>query len=303
MPISSDAPASSAPASSAPASGPNAGVPASSAPNAADATGAAEPRQTPARDRVTLIVPTMNEVEGMQAIMPLIDPAWYDELLIVDGGSTDGTFEWCEAQGYRVVRQSGRGLPNAMNDGLELAENGILVTFSPDGNSIPELIPELVKKLIEDDCDMVIASRYLGDAYSEDDDALTAIGNSMFTWIINFLFRGSYTDSLVMYRAYRAEAVRAMLLAHQGEENWFRRTYPRVNSWEIGACTRACLLGLKVGEIEGVEPKRLWGERKMSIVRNGLGAVGQILSDRFFGRRVLRQGGSGERLRRRWPFA
>ena len=264
---------------------------------------ASEPPPRLVRDRVTLIVPTMNEVEGMKAIMPLIDPSWYDELLVVDGGSSDGTFEWCEEQGYRVVRQSGRGLPNAMNDGLELAENGILVTFSPDGNSIPELIPELVRKLIEDDCDMVIASRYLGNAYSEDDDALTAIGNSMFTWIINFLFRGSYTDSLVMYRAYRAEAVRAMLLADQGDENWFRRSFPRVNSWEIGACTRACLLGLKVGEIEGVEPKRLWGERKMSIVRNGLGAVGQILSDRFLGRRVLRAGGSGELLRHRWPFA
>ncbi len=44
--------------------------------------------------KVTLLIPTLNEITGMKAIMPHIKPQWYDQLLIVDGQSTDGTIEY-----------------------------------------------------------------------------------------------------------------------------------------------------------------------------------------------------------------
>jgi glycosyltransferase involved in cell wall biosynthesis len=44
--------------------------------------------------KTTLLVMTLNEINGMKAIMPQIDRAWCDQIIIVDGGSTDGTIEW-----------------------------------------------------------------------------------------------------------------------------------------------------------------------------------------------------------------
>ena len=50
-----------------------------------------------------------------------------------------------------------------------LIEGDVVITFSPDGNSMPEKIPELVAKMRQGH-DMVIASRYKDDATGEDDD-------------------------------------------------------------------------------------------------------------------------------------
>ena len=42
---------------------------------------------------VTLLIPTLNEIDGMREIMPKIEEGWCDQILILDGGSTDGTVE------------------------------------------------------------------------------------------------------------------------------------------------------------------------------------------------------------------
>ena len=63
--------------------------------------------------KVTLLIPTLNEITGMKAIMPKISKDWYDQLIIADGNSTDGTIEYAKQQGYQVVLQKKPGLRNA----------------------------------------------------------------------------------------------------------------------------------------------------------------------------------------------
>jgi hypothetical protein len=100
----------------------------------------------------------------------------------------------------------------------------IIITITPDGNSLPELIPGMVEK-IKEGYDMVIASRYLGGAKSEDDDVFTGFGNKMFTAIINFLFRASYTDTLVGLRAYSRAAIEKMRLYDQDRQGWLKARF------------------------------------------------------------------------------
>lgn len=130
--------------------------------------------------KVTLLVMTLNEIEGLKVIMPLIKREWVDQIIVVDGGSTDGSIEWAREQGYFVYVQKQKGFRHAYCEVLPYVEGDVLITFSPDGNSIPELIPQLVEKMRES-YDMVIASRYLGDAKSEDDDLITGFGKWLFT--------------------------------------------------------------------------------------------------------------------------
>src|SRR5262245_31965962 len=115
----------------------------------------------------------------MKAIMPLIERHWVDQILVVDGRSTDGTAEWARAQGYEVFIQQRKGLRHAYIEALPHIRGDVTITFSPDGNSIANLIPPLCDKMREG-YDMVIVSRYLGNAESEDDDVITGFGNWLF---------------------------------------------------------------------------------------------------------------------------
>src|SRR3954468_11146796 len=109
-----------------------------------DGPPAAGPTPRPARKcTVTLVVPTLNEIAGMRAVMPLARREWVDQILILDGGSTDGTVEWARANGYEVHVQTEPGIRQGYAEALPLVRGDAIVTFSPDGNSLPELLPQL----------------------------------------------------------------------------------------------------------------------------------------------------------------
>lgn len=214
--------------------------------------------------------------------MPRLKKEWYDELIIVDGGSTDGTVEYCRENGYPIFIQSGRGLPNAYDEAFERSTKDIIITITPDGNSLPEMVPVLLEK-VRQGFDMVIASRYLDSAKSYDDDIFTAFGNQMFTKLINYLFKTHYTDTLVGLRAYRRSAIEKMRLCRMDKQGWFNKRFFLMNAWETGSSIRAAKLKLKVAEISADEPKRIGGMRKLSIVKNGFGVLFQILHEYLIG--------------------
>src|ERR1035441_8347095 len=60
--------------------------------------------------KTTLFIPTLNEIDGVKAIMPQIKREWVDEIIFVDCKSIDGTPEWLQEHGYRVITQKSRGL-------------------------------------------------------------------------------------------------------------------------------------------------------------------------------------------------
>lgn len=218
--------------------------------------------------KVSLLLPTLNEIEGMKLIMPRVKKEWVDEIVVIDGGSWDGTVEYAEAQGYRVVRQKSRGITRAYQEALPHLKGDVVIAFSPDNNSVPEIIPDLVAKMKEG-YDMVIVSRYLEGALSEDDDAVTAFGNWMFTKMINILFGGRYTDSLVMFRAWRVEIEREL-----------PTRFPRAGI-EPYLAIRCAKRKLKVAEIPGDEPPRVGSARKMNPLLNGLDILRLIATELF----------------------
>lgn len=219
--------------------------------------------------KTTLFIPTLNEIEGVKFIMPRVKKEWVDEIIVVDGGSTDGTVEYFKAMGVPVIRQKSRGVCGAYWEGIEAATGDVIISFSPDNNSLPEAIPELVSKMKEG-YEMVIASRYLGNAKSEDDDLVTAFGNWMFTKMVNIFFGGNYTDSLVMFRAFKKDLPFKLAMSDKG-----------IPVFEMLLCIRCSKQKLKVGEIPADEPKRLGGIRKMKPIYNGSCLLWVIIKELF----------------------
>lgn len=219
--------------------------------------------------KITLFMPVRDEIEGAKIIMPRINKNWVDEILVVDGNSTDGTYEFFEQYGCKMIHQKSVGICGATWEGIEAATGDIIIGFSPDNNSIPELIPPLIEKMREG-YDMVIISRYMAGAKSDDDDLVTAFGNWMFTRIINLLFRAKYTDTLVMYRAFKKD-----LPVRLGMD---QKKYP---FFEPQMAIRCATHKVKYTEIPGDEPKRIGGVRKMRPLYTGA-AISLMILKEFF---------------------
>jgi len=233
--------------------------------------------------KVTLLVMTLNEINGMKAIMPRIKRNWLDQIIVVDGGSTDGTVEWARANGYQVYVQQRIGFRHAYTEVMPLAIGDVVITFSPDGNSIPELIPALIDKMREG-YDMVIASRYAAGAKSEDDDVVTGFGNWLFTRTVNCLHGGRYTDVMVIYRAYRKQIVFDLELHKEEGFKLAEKLFRTQISWEPLLSVRAAKRKLKCTEMPGDEPPRIGGERKLQVLKWGAAYYFQFFREVFFWR-------------------
>lgn len=231
--------------------------------------------------KTTIIALTLNEIDGVKAILPQIDPSWYEQLLVVDGGSSDGTVEWCRAHGYDVLIQSRRGIRYAYFDALPLIRGDIVLTLSPDGNCSPEAIPELIAK-IEEGYDLVIGSRYLGGTKSEDDDLLTAFGNWLFTRTINLLHRAHYTDAMVIYRAFKRALIAELDLDKDVSYTLPEKLFGTIISWEPLMSVRAAKRRMRITEISAPEPPRIGGERKLQIWRWGAAYYFQFWRELWF---------------------
>ena len=220
--------------------------------------------------KVSLIIFTLNEIDGMKIIMPKIKKEWYDQLIVVDGGSTDGTIEYVRENGYCLLLQKKSGMGAAFCEVMEEVTGDIVITFSPDGNSMPENIPPLIEKMKEG-YDIVIVSRYLDGAKSYDDTVVTAFGNWMFTKFAKLLFGANITDLLVMFRAFKKNIPNDLEILTAG-------------SWGTQLLLRASKRKLKIGEIPGDEPSRIGGISKMYPVKHGLLELTMIVREFFIWR-------------------
>ena len=94
-----------------------------------------------------ITVLTLDEIDGVTAIMPRVKREWADEIVFVDGGSTDGTIEKAEEMGFKVIHQTNKGEGNAFRIGIENTKSDYVMMFSPDGNDVPEDIPKIISKI------------------------------------------------------------------------------------------------------------------------------------------------------------
>lgn len=203
----------------------------------------------------TLVLPVLNEIDGLKAIIPRL-PA-VDQILVLDGGSTDGSLEWCLSQGLDIYVQRQRGLRLGLIEAWPKVRGDVMVTFAPDGNDDPaQITPLLTVMRLCPDVDMAIVSRYLDGGRSEDDTPLTRLANAALTEIINRRFGGAYTDALPLFRAYRRELPERLGVLRARSPRW-ERWIGRWISWEPMLSIRAAKAGCVVREIPGKEYARI----------------------------------------------
>ncbi len=159
---------------------------------------------------ITLVILTKNEIEGVRATVPKIPRDAVEEIIAVDGNSTDGTKEFLREQGVRVIEQQKMGRGEAFRIAVKEAKGDALIFYSPDGNEDPADIAKF-RSLLDGGADIVIASRMMKGARNEEDGQWIRLRkwvNLAFGLGANLLWNrsGRYiTDTINGFRAIRRD--------------------------------------------------------------------------------------------------
>ena len=144
--------------------------------------------------KVFIVIPAFNEEDSLVTVISKLRKAGYQNIVVVDDGSKDNTFEIARSQGVFVYRHViNRGLGGALSTGIKAAlKNGadVIVTYDADGQHTPEMADKAVTTLAKTKADFVIGSRLL--RKTEGMPLLRRVGNFGFN-VITFLLFGVWT--------------------------------------------------------------------------------------------------------------
>jgi dolichol-phosphate mannosyltransferase len=209
----------------------------------------------PAEKKITIVIPTLNEEETIGQIIEQCKP-FGDEILVVDGHSSDRTAEIAAGMNVIVMADNGKGKGAAIRQAINAATGDIIVFIDADGSHDPLDIPRLVAPIINGDADHVTGSRILGgssELFGGFDEFMRLAGSSFITECINWRFKTKLSDSQNGFRAIRKDVALKLGL----REN--------ITTIEQEMVMRTLKCGYRMAEVPSHEQKRIVGPSKIKL--------------------------------------
>lgn len=150
--------------------------------------------------KVTVVIPTLNEEEGIGPTLDAIDreafktAGWDLELVIVDGASTDKTREEAAARGARAIVDDRKGYGRAYKTGFSSVDGDVIVTGDADCTYPFDEIHRYVTILMESNIEFITTNRF----GAMDKGAMSfrnKAGNKILSWTLRALFWRGIRDS------------------------------------------------------------------------------------------------------------
>ncbi len=213
----------------------------------------------PERGRVTVLIPAKNEAATIAEVVRGAR-LHSDDVLVVDGSSTDGTGTRAAEAGARVLEDRGRGKGRAIRGAIPHLRGEVTVLMDADGSHDPGDIEKLVAPIFEGRADHVSGSRLLGgssELHGGFDEWARLAGSSFITACINKRYGVRLSDSQNGFRAIKTELLQSLALRS------------RHTTIEQEMIVRTLRRGLTVAEVPTHEYPRRSGTSHISVWRDG----------------------------------
>jgi glycosyltransferase involved in cell wall biosynthesis len=201
--------------------------------------------------KVSVILPALNEAESIAQVLIDIPRLPGLEILVVDGGSTDGTPGIAEKSGARVISEPCRGYGQACYTGTLEARGEIVAFLDADGADDPRQLPGLVEPLFRGEAEMVLGSRLAGGIPPGAMPWHQQAGNRLAAGMIRRLYGLPLTD----LSPFRAVLRRELLALNMAE-----MTY----GWPTEMIVKAARQGWRIRELPVRYRPRSGGQSKIS---------------------------------------
>jgi len=207
------------------------------------------------KDKITIVIPCKNEEKSIQDIIAKCQK-YADDIVAIDGHSTDRTREIAESMNVRVYLDNKKGKGDGIRVGISKALKDIIVFIDSDGSHDPDEIPSLVQPIIEGKADHVTGSRGRGgsdELHGDLSKFMRMIGCDIITLGINYRFGVRLTDSQNGFRAIRRDVARALDL----KEN--------ITTIEQEMIMKTLRKGYRMSEVPSHEYARKYGDSTIKL--------------------------------------
>ncbi|MEQ8241343.1 MAG: glycosyltransferase family 2 protein [Cyclobacteriaceae bacterium] len=163
---------------------------------------------------IRVIIPAFNEQNAVSLVVEEIPKELVNEIIVIDNGSNDNTYEQAKKAGATALKETRRGYGQACLKGMDYISDGgskpdIIVFLDGDHSDYPSQMGDLIKPIIEDNVDLVIGSRALGQKEKGSMTPQQIFGNWLATSLLKLLYGVTYTD-LGPFRAIKYESLLAI---------------------------------------------------------------------------------------------
>ena len=223
--------------------------------------------------KIDVIIPAFNEENSIKEVLKEIPADLVREVIVVNNNSNDATPTNAREGGATVLDEPRQGYGFACLKGIDHLKQkaeapDIVIFIDADYSDYPEEMRDLVKPIIEDEHDMVIGSRSLGDREKGSMTPQQVFGNWLATFLIRLFYGVRFTD-LGPFRAIRYDSLLKINMKDQ--------TY----GWTVEMQLKAAKKKMKTMEIP-VRYRRRIGKSKVSgTIKGTIGAGYKIITTIF----------------------
>jgi len=168
------------------------------------------------RDDVCVLLPAYNEAATVESVVAGFREEGFEDVLVVDGGSSDDTQALAETAGARVVEQSGSGKGQAVREAVERHIDAEFVLMADaDATYRASEAERMLEPLFEGRADHVIGNRF-ANMQSGAMTRLNQLGNKIINWAFSVIHGHRHKDILSGYRAFTRESFLGLSLSADG---------------------------------------------------------------------------------------